>query len=59
MDRLVELPDAVSFEQAACLPTAYLTAYRMLRRARLQAGETVVVSPPPELKAGSTVANKE
>ncbi|WP_206602065.1 efflux RND transporter periplasmic adaptor subunit [Roseateles puraquae] len=25
----------------------------------LKAGETVVVSPPPELKAGSTVANKE
>ncbi|MEX2290163.1 MAG: zinc-binding dehydrogenase [Mycobacteriales bacterium] len=27
---LVDLPDALSFEQAACLPVAYLTAYRML-----------------------------
>src|SRR5450755_4382039 len=27
---LVPKPAALSFEQAACLPTAYLTAYRML-----------------------------
>ena len=27
---LVPKPDALSFEQAACLPTAWLTAYRML-----------------------------
>lgn len=27
---LVELPDELTFEQAACLPVAYLTAYRML-----------------------------
>lgn len=27
---LVDLPDTLSFEQAACLPVAYLTAYRML-----------------------------
>src|ERR1700678_2715749 len=27
---LLPKPDALSFEEAACLPTAYLTAYRML-----------------------------
>ena len=29
---LVPLPDAVSFEQAAALPIAYGTAYRMIRK---------------------------
>jgi NADPH:quinone reductase-like Zn-dependent oxidoreductase len=29
---LVALPDELSFEEAACLPTAWLTAYRMLTR---------------------------
>ena len=34
----------LSFEQAACLPTAWLTAYRMLfTRARLVPGQTVLV----------------
>jgi NADPH:quinone reductase-like Zn-dependent oxidoreductase len=41
---LIALPEAVSFESAACLPTAYLTAYRMLfTRAALQPGDTVLV----------------
>jgi len=41
---LVPKPAALSFEQAACLPTAYLTAYRMLfGRARLEPGATVLV----------------
>jgi len=41
---LVPKPAALSFEQAACLPTAYLTAYRMLfDRAGLQPGATVLV----------------
>src|SRR3954452_24281127 len=36
---LVPKPEALSFEQAACLPTAYLTAYRMLfTRSDLQPG---------------------
>ncbi len=41
---LVPKPAALSFEQAACLPTAYLTAYRMLfSRSDLQPGQTVLV----------------
>lgn len=40
---VVPIPDGVSFEQAACLPVAYGTALRMLERARLAAGETVLV----------------
>jgi NADPH:quinone reductase-like Zn-dependent oxidoreductase len=41
---LVPKPAALTFEEAACLPTAYLTAYRMLfDRAGLQPGATVLV----------------
>ena len=41
---LIPLPDAVGFAAAACLPTAYLTAYRMLfTRAELRPGGTVLV----------------
>jgi NADPH:quinone reductase-like Zn-dependent oxidoreductase len=41
---LLPKPAALSFEQAACLPTAYLTAYRMLfGRTRLEPGATVLV----------------
>jgi NADPH:quinone reductase-like Zn-dependent oxidoreductase len=41
---LVPKPGAFSFEQAACLPTAWLTAFRMLTtRGQLQRGETVLV----------------
>jgi NADPH:quinone reductase-like Zn-dependent oxidoreductase len=41
---LLPKPETLSFEQAACLPTAYLTAYRMLfSRARLEPGATVLV----------------
>ncbi len=41
---LVPKPAALSFAEAACLPTAYLTAYRMLfDRAGLQPGATVLV----------------
>ncbi len=37
-------PKALSFEEAACLPLTFLTAWTMLvRRAQLQAGETVLV----------------
>jgi NADPH:quinone reductase-like Zn-dependent oxidoreductase len=41
---LVPKPSELSFEQAACLPTAWLTAYRMLfTRGRLTPGQTVLV----------------
>ncbi|MEP7023352.1 MAG: zinc-binding dehydrogenase [Actinomycetota bacterium] len=41
---LVPKPPALSFAEAACLPTAYLTAYRMLfGRVRLEPGATVLV----------------
>jgi NADPH:quinone reductase-like Zn-dependent oxidoreductase len=41
---LIPKPEEISFEQAACLPTAWLTAYRMLfTRGRLVPGMTVLV----------------
>ncbi|ABL81241.1 MULTISPECIES: zinc-binding dehydrogenase [unclassified Nocardioides] len=41
---VVPKPASLSFEEAACLPTAWLTAYRMLfTRGELRAGETVLV----------------
>jgi NADPH:quinone reductase-like Zn-dependent oxidoreductase len=41
---LVPKPASLSFAEAACLPTAWLTAYRMLfTRGGLKAGETVLV----------------
>jgi NADPH:quinone reductase-like Zn-dependent oxidoreductase len=41
---LVAKPPELSFEQAACLPTAWLTAYRMLFvKAALQPGQTVLI----------------
>ncbi len=41
---LVPKPSELSFEEAACLPTAWLTAFRMLFvRARATAGDTVLV----------------
>ena len=41
---VVPKPASLSFEEAACLPTAWLTAYRMLfTRGGLRPGETVLV----------------
>ena len=41
---VVAKPESLSFAEAACLPTAWLTAYRMLfSRGALKAGETVLV----------------
>lgn len=41
---LLPKPSALSFEEAACLPTAWLTAYRMLfTQARVVPGQTVLV----------------
>lgn len=41
---LIALPDDVSFEEAAALPIAYGTAWRMMRtRGQVRAGETVLI----------------
>lgn len=41
---LLTKPAGISFEQAACLPTAYLTAYRMLaHRSNTEPGDTVLI----------------
>ncbi len=40
---VVARPASRTWEECAAYPLAYLTAYRMLRRARLQAGDTVLV----------------
>jgi NADPH:quinone reductase-like Zn-dependent oxidoreductase len=41
---LLPKPAGLSFEQAACLPTAYLTAYRMLfGKAAIEPGSTILV----------------
>jgi NADPH:quinone reductase-like Zn-dependent oxidoreductase len=41
---LIPKPPGLSFEAAACLPTAYLTAYRMLfDKAGLEPGSTILV----------------
>ncbi|WP_232679117.1 zinc-binding dehydrogenase [Nocardioides sp. R-C-SC26] len=41
---VVPKPASMSWEEAACLPTAWLTAYRMLfTRGQLKAGDTVLV----------------
>ena len=41
---LVPKPESMSFVEAACLPTAWLTAYKMLvRKGRVKAGNAVLV----------------
>jgi NADPH:quinone reductase-like Zn-dependent oxidoreductase len=41
---LIDLPAGMTFAEAACLPTAWLTAYRMLfRQSGVVAGNTVLV----------------
>lgn len=41
---LIALPEGMSFAEAACLPTAYLTAYRMLAtKSNTSAGDTVLI----------------
>jgi NADPH:quinone reductase-like Zn-dependent oxidoreductase len=41
---VVPKPPSLTFEEAACLPTAWLTAYRMLfTQGRLKAGDSVLV----------------
>lgn len=40
---VVPKPAELTWEHAACLPTAWLTAYSMLRKAALRPGDTVLV----------------
>ena len=41
---VIPKPDFLTFEEAACLPTAWLTAYRMLfTKSGLQKGDTVLI----------------
>ncbi|WP_224269583.1 alcohol dehydrogenase catalytic domain-containing protein [Haloprofundus salinisoli] len=42
-DRLVALPDSVDVTTAAALPTAYMTAFHMLRRAEVGPGDLLFV----------------
>ncbi|WP_306051257.1 zinc-binding dehydrogenase [Oceaniradius stylonematis] len=44
IEQLIPIPDAVSDAEAASLPVAYGTAYRMLvTRGRIKAGETILI----------------
>ena len=40
---VIDKPEGLSFEDASCLPSAWLTAYRMLTRNDLSPGDTVLV----------------
>ncbi|HEX4979940.1 MAG TPA: alcohol dehydrogenase catalytic domain-containing protein [Acidimicrobiales bacterium] len=42
-ENVVPKPPSIGWVEAAAYPLAYLTAWRMLRRARLRAGETLLV----------------
>jgi len=42
-DRLIPLPEGVDATTAAALPTAYLTAYHMLRQAEVEPGDLLFV----------------
>lgn len=42
-DRLIRLPESISMREAAALPGAYMTAWHMLRRADVTAGDLVFV----------------
>jgi NADPH2:quinone reductase len=52
-DRLVPVPDGVDATRVAALPTAYMTAYHMLRRADVGPGDLVFV---PGVTGGVGVA---
>ncbi|MGZ0745907.1 alcohol dehydrogenase catalytic domain-containing protein [Haloparvum sp. AD34] len=52
-DRLVELPDGVGMVEAAALPTAYVTAFHMLRRVDAGPGDLVFI---PGVTGGVGVA---
>ena len=43
---VARIPESVSFEQAAALPTAGITAYQLVQQANVQEKQTVLVSAP-------------
>lgn len=45
-DLVARVPDSVSLQQAAALPTAGVTALQLVNQANLQAGQTVLISAP-------------
>lgn len=54
---LIDKPEWLSFEEAACLPVAWGTAYRMLfTRARVRAGDRVLVQGAGGGVAGAAIA---
>jgi len=54
---LVPKPEALNFDEAACLPTAYLTAYRMLfTRGQLMPGQTVLIQGAAGGVASASIA---
>lgn len=52
--RLIHLPDSISFQTAAALPTAYMTAFQMLRRGNVGPGDLVFI---PGVTGGVGVAS--
>jgi len=42
-NRLIQIPDSISFMEAASLPTSGMTAWQMIRRADVEAGDAVLV----------------
>src|SRR5579872_6947396 len=57
---LVPKPDALTFEEAACLPTAYLTAYRMLfEKSGAQPGSTILVQGASGGVASALIRSEE
>src|SRR5439155_17917466 len=54
---LVPMPPSLSFAEAACLPTAYLTAYRMLFiRGAVVPGQTVLIQGAARGVASAAIA---
>src|SRR5215510_5287349 len=57
---LIPKPPALSWEEAACLPTAYLTAYRMLfGQGRLKPGDSVLVQGAGGMRVFATSRDED
>lgn len=56
---LIAKPASLTFEQAACLPTSWLTAYRMMfTRAGLRPGDTVLIQGAGGVSTASIVLGR-